>query len=116
VTQVSGIDELPAGRGPLGAATEAAERRSARVVARSLFQLTKPRIIELLLVTTIPTMLLAARPAGGAAAHCHAGRRCAGGGQRQHIELLPRPRHRRGDAAYLSPPARREGDEDHQAG
>jgi protoheme IX farnesyltransferase len=29
------------------------------VVARSLFALTKPRIIELLLVTTIPTMLLA---------------------------------------------------------
>jgi protoheme IX farnesyltransferase len=38
-----------------------AARRSARVVARSLFALTKPRIIELLLVTTIPTMLLAAR-------------------------------------------------------
>jgi protoheme IX farnesyltransferase len=31
------------------------------VVARSLFVLTKPRIIELLLVTTIPTMLLAQR-------------------------------------------------------
>jgi protoheme IX farnesyltransferase len=36
-------------------------RRSARLVARSLFALTKPRIIELLLVTTIPTMLLAGR-------------------------------------------------------
>ena len=36
-----------------------AGRRSVRVVARSLFALTKPRIIELLLVTTIPTMLLA---------------------------------------------------------
>jgi heme o synthase len=35
--------------------------RSARVLARSLFALTKPRIIELLLVTTIPTMLLAQR-------------------------------------------------------
>jgi protoheme IX farnesyltransferase len=31
------------------------------VVARALFQLTKPRIIELLLVTTLPTMLLAQR-------------------------------------------------------
>jgi protoheme IX farnesyltransferase len=31
------------------------------VVARSLFALTKPRIIELLLVTTVPTMLLAQR-------------------------------------------------------
>ena len=38
-----------------------AGRRSVLVVARSLFALTKPRIIELLLVTTIPTMLLAQR-------------------------------------------------------
>ncbi|HEY5989306.1 MAG TPA: protoheme IX farnesyltransferase, partial [Streptosporangiaceae bacterium] len=38
-----------------------AGRRSARAIARSLFALTKPRIIELLLVTTIPTMLLAER-------------------------------------------------------
>jgi protoheme IX farnesyltransferase len=38
-----------------------AGRRSARAVARSLVALTKPRIIELLLVTTVPTMLLAQR-------------------------------------------------------
>jgi protoheme IX farnesyltransferase len=36
-------------------------RRSAVVIARALFLLTKPRIIELLLVTTLPTMLLADR-------------------------------------------------------
>jgi protoheme IX farnesyltransferase len=36
-------------------------RRSVRALASSLFALTKPRIIELLLVTTIPTMLLADR-------------------------------------------------------
>jgi len=36
-------------------------RRSARIVARGLVALTKPRIIELLLVTTVPTMLLAQR-------------------------------------------------------
>ncbi len=36
-------------------------RRKPDAIARSLFQLTKPRIIELLLVTTIPTMLLAQR-------------------------------------------------------
>jgi protoheme IX farnesyltransferase len=36
-------------------------RRSLRTVAQALFALTKPRIIELLLVTTIPTMLLADR-------------------------------------------------------
>ena len=34
-------------------------RRSPRVVGGALVALTKPRIIELLLVTTIPTMLLA---------------------------------------------------------
>ena len=39
----------------------AAARRPARLVARSLFAVTKPRIIELLLVTTLPTMLLAER-------------------------------------------------------
>jgi heme o synthase len=44
-----------------GAGDRGAERRSVRLVARALFQLTKPRIIELLLVTTLPTMLLADR-------------------------------------------------------
>jgi heme o synthase len=46
-----------------GAATHGAAngRRSVRVVTRALFLLTKPRIIELLLVTTLPTMLLAQR-------------------------------------------------------
>src|SRR6202453_906377 len=36
-------------------------RRSPRVIAGALLALTKPRIIELLLVTTLPTMLLAQR-------------------------------------------------------
>ena len=36
-------------------------RRDARTIASGLIALTKPRIIELLLVTTVPTMLLAAR-------------------------------------------------------
>jgi heme o synthase len=34
-------------------------RRSVGLIARSLFLLTKPRIVELLLITTLPTMLLA---------------------------------------------------------
>src|SRR5262245_55847687 len=38
-----------------------APRRSAAVIARGLLLLTKPRIIELLLVTTLPTMMLADR-------------------------------------------------------
>ncbi len=41
-------------------------RRTAGQLARSLFLLTKPRIIELLLVTTLPTMLLARRGVPGA--------------------------------------------------
>ena len=50
-------DALPGSSGPLAA--PAAARRRIRLVARGLFLLTKPRIIELLLVTTVPTMLLA---------------------------------------------------------
>ena len=46
---------------PAAAGTRAAGRRRVSVIARSLFLLTKPRIIELLLVTTLPTMLLAQR-------------------------------------------------------
>ncbi len=46
---------------PAGALPAVAGRRSVRLAAQSLFALTKPRIIELLLVTTIPTMFLAAR-------------------------------------------------------
>jgi heme o synthase len=37
------------------------QRRTAQVIAHSLVALTKPRIIELLLVTTVPAMLLAQR-------------------------------------------------------
>jgi heme o synthase len=51
-TALPGVDRR--GAGPGG-------RRPVRVVARGLVALTKPRIIELLLVTTVPTMLLAAR-------------------------------------------------------
>ena len=45
----------------VGEAALAGGRRPARLIARSLFLLTKPRIIELLLVTTLPTMMLADR-------------------------------------------------------
>jgi protoheme IX farnesyltransferase len=44
-----------------GAADVAVGRRPAWLVVRSLFLLCKPRIIELLLVTTLPVMLLARR-------------------------------------------------------
>jgi protoheme IX farnesyltransferase len=56
-------DALGASVAPPGGPDDVApgRRRSAAVIARALFLLTKPRIIELLLVTTLPTMLLADR-------------------------------------------------------
>ena len=50
---------VSAGAGTLGQAPGG--RRPAKVVVRALIELTKPRIIELLLVTTVPAMLLAQR-------------------------------------------------------
>jgi heme o synthase len=55
VTQAISAPTVAPGAGAVGG------RRSVTVVARALFLLTKPRIIELLLVTTLPTMLLAQR-------------------------------------------------------
>ncbi len=56
---------LPAGApgllAPGPAAPASGSRRSPGAVARGLVALTKPRIIELLLVTTVPVMLLAQR-------------------------------------------------------
>jgi protoheme IX farnesyltransferase len=62
VTQAISIPAVVApDRNADDAAADGAGRRSVRVVTRALFLLTKPRIIELLLVTTLPTMLLAQR-------------------------------------------------------
>ena len=46
---------------PAGSDSPPAGRRTPGLIVRSLFALTKPRIIELLLVTTLPTMMLARR-------------------------------------------------------
>jgi protoheme IX farnesyltransferase len=54
-------DALGPGIAEPEAEMEPAAGRSPAVIARALFLLTKPRIIELLLVTTLPTMLLAKR-------------------------------------------------------
>jgi len=58
VTQATGA--LP-GQATGQAYAPSAGRRSPRLVARSLYALTKPRIIVELLVTTVPAMLLARR-------------------------------------------------------
>jgi heme o synthase len=66
VTQLSDVGQL-AGGVPAGVTTgpEPAARRRLGVVARALFLLTKPRIVELLLVTTVPAMFLAERGVPG---------------------------------------------------
>src|ERR1039457_4417960 len=51
----------------------------------------------------------AARAAIGPPGGPHPAGRSARGGQRQHDQLLHRQGHRRGDAAYLAPPASRQG-------
>jgi heme o synthase len=61
VAQLAGAVEPGTAEPEVSTGTPQAGRRSARLVGRSLFLLTKPRIIELLLVTTLPTMLLADR-------------------------------------------------------
>jgi heme o synthase len=63
---VSGGQRVPGEDAAAPDAAVTAGRRPVGLVARSLFQLTKPRIIELLLVTTLPTMLLARRGLPGA--------------------------------------------------
>ena len=70
---------------------------------RAYVALTKPRIIELLLVTTIPPMVLAQRgiPSLWLMARGHH-RRISDGRRRERHQHVPRPRHRRPDAPHAS--------------
>jgi heme o synthase len=62
VTQAtSALPDAAPGRAAARGDSSQAGGRSAKLIARALVALTKPRIIELLLVTTLPTMLLAQR-------------------------------------------------------
>ena len=100
-----------AARGP--AATTRRRRRPRRGdTVRAYIALTKPRIIELLLVTTVPAMVLATRDLPGDAAGglgparvLDADRRDARRGPRQRDQLLPRPRHRPADDPHPAPAA-----------
>ena len=73
--------------------------------------LTKPRIIELLLITTVPTMFVAAHrvPSIRLMALTVLGGALAAGGRQRHEHGL-RPRHRRDDGADETPAARHRGD------
>ena len=57
-----------------------------------------------------------ARPPVPPARRGHAGRRHPRGRQRQHDQLLPRPRHRRGHEAHLRPPAGQQAGRHHARG
>ena len=82
-------------------------RRAPRTKVGAYVALTKPRIIELLLVSTVPTMILAdAGPPVARADPGHAGRRHPGRRRRQRHQHVRRPRHRPADAPHPAPPAR----------
>ena len=92
---------VPSRLAPGGALQRAhGSRRTPRTVIGAYIALTKPRIIELLLITTVPTMVLAERgwPNLGARA-ADARRRHPGRRWRQRHQHVRRPRHRRQDAA-----------------
>ena len=84
--------------GPLhgsSATSTAASTGRVRRVVGPYVALTKPRVIELLLVTTVPDDDPGGRRMAGARARPRdARRRCRGGRVGQRAELLPRPRHR----------------------
>ena len=89
---------------------DAGRRRPSRTrsTLRAYFLLTKPRVIELLLVTTVPAMVLADGGAPGAVAHRRGARRRFDGGRwREHHQLLDRARPRQPDAPHPRPPAAR---------
>ena len=84
----------PGGHRPFGARVKA------------FVALTKPRIIELLLITTVPVMFLAAQGVPDlwlVLDHLH--RRLPLRGRRQRAQHVHRPRHRRADGPHLAAPA-----------
>ena len=87
----------------------ARRRRAGARGARPLgayLALTKPGIISLLLITTVPTMILAEKGMPVAVADLRDGaRRHAGRRRRQRDQLLHRPRHRPDDAPHAGPAA-----------
>ena len=76
---------------------------AAQSFARDLVALTKPRIISLLLVTTIAPMYVAGEPELAARAR-GVRRRLPDGRRRERGEHVHRPRHRRPDGAHAAAP------------
>jgi hypothetical protein len=91
-----GRRQPPPGPVPAGAGRSRA-RDSTHVLhrRRGYVALTKPRIIELLLITTVPTMVLAEQGWPVTSLVRHAARRHARRRRRQRHQHVRRPRHRR---------------------
>ena len=84
----------PGGHRPFGARVKA------------FVALTKPRIIELLLITTVPVMFLAAQGVPDLWLVLHdLRRRLSLRGRRQRAQHVHRPRHRRADGPHVAAPA-----------
>ena len=81
-----------------GRASRHGSRRTPTTRLGGFVALTKPRIIELLLITTVPTMVLAERgwPATSLVLVTLLGGTLAAGGANA-INMVDRPRHRRAD-------------------
>ena len=90
----------------VSAARRADARRPCEDVVAAYVGLTKPRVIELLLLTTVPVMFFAARgvPASAWSSRPSSAARSPPG-QRQRPQLRLRPRHRRADAPHPPPGA-----------
>ena len=100
----------PAGA-PAAARRAAPRERSLAAMVRDYLALTKPRIISLLLLTTVATMFVA-DPSGPALSTdpLDDARRLPGRGRRRRDQPLPRPRPRRADGADPRPAAGRRAD------
>ena len=96
----------PAHRGRCRRRGPRPRRATVRDVVAAYVGLTKPRVIELLLLTTVPVMFFAARgvpPLGPGRGHRR--RRHLLGRVGVGVQLRLRPRHRRADAAHPAPGA-----------
>ena len=96
-----GVSRLaePAPSPDAGQLAGVAERAPVSGTITAYYRLTKPRIIVLLLITTVPAMVLAQRGMLLAVAGARdPRRRLARRGRGQRHQHVPRPRHRRGDA------------------
>ena len=98
---------VPSSLAPGGVLPRGTQPRDRRTRVGGFVALTKPRIIELLLITTLPDHGAGRRTGcpGSGSMLDHAGRRRARRRRRQRHQHGDRPRHRPADAPHPGPPA-----------